>query len=119
MGDFLANGSERQQYKCHSSSRLYGCVDRRQRLILSNLSCWRVPPKRRMSITNRVLKAFSEETRHRLLPALESVRLETGRVLYEPGELVRHAFFPERAVISLLGLTGDGDAAELAIIGND
>jgi CRP-like cAMP-binding protein len=72
-----------------------------------------------MSVTNRVLRAFSEETRRRLHPHLELVRLPTGKILQEPGDLVRFAFFPERAVISLLGLTDDGDAAEVAMVGND
>jgi CRP-like cAMP-binding protein len=70
----------------------------------------------RVAITNRVLRAFSEDVRRRLQPHLEAVRLPVGKILYEPGEAMRHAFFPEGAVVSLLALTMDGAAAELAMV---
>jgi len=73
----------------------------------------------RVSTTNQILKAFPEETRRRLHANLELVRLPARKILCEPGDLLRFAFFPERAVLSLLGLTGDGDAAEIAIVGHD
>src|SRR5262252_3655603 len=63
----------------------------------------------RVSTTNQILKAFPEETRRRLHANLELVRLPARKILCEPGDLLRFAFFPERAVLSLLGLTGDGD----------
>jgi CRP-like cAMP-binding protein len=72
-----------------------------------------------VSVTNQVLRAFSEETRRRLHHNLELVRLPTGKILFDSGDLLRFAFFPERAVVSLLGMTGDGAAAELAMVGHD
>ncbi|HEX4347770.1 MAG TPA: Crp/Fnr family transcriptional regulator [Vicinamibacterales bacterium] len=72
-----------------------------------------------MAATNRILGACSEEERRRLEPHLERVGLPSGKILYEPGDTMRHAFFPLDGVISLLGLTGTGSAAEVAMIGND
>jgi hypothetical protein len=72
---------------------------------------------RRVTLTNQVLRALSEDARRRLHSHLEPTRLAVGKVLYEPGDTMRHAFFPERAVISLLALTGDDTAAEIAMIG--
>src|SRR5579871_4624240 len=70
-------------------------------------------------LTNRVLRAMSEDTRRRLHPYLEHVRLPAGKILYQPGDAMRHAIFPERGVLSLLALTSDGAAAEIAIVGHD
>lgn len=74
---------------------------------------------RSVLISNRVLRAFSEDSRQRLQPHLEAVRLSSGRILYEPGDLFRHVLFPENGVISLLALTSDGAAVEVAMIGSD
>jgi CRP-like cAMP-binding protein len=70
-------------------------------------------------VTNRVLNALSEEARQRVQPHLEFVRLPSGRILYEPGDVMRHAFFLEHGIVSLLAVTSDGTAAEVAMIGND
>ena len=68
---------------------------------------------------NRVLWALSDETRRRLQAHLERVRLPAGKILYEPGETMRHAWFPEHGVLSLLALTSDGAATEVAIVGDE
>ena len=72
-----------------------------------------------MGPVNRVLNAVSGDAQRRIRPYLEAVRLPAGKILYEPGDLMRHAWFPERAVLSLLALTSDGDAAEIAMVGYD
>ena len=50
---------------------------------------------------------------------LEPVDLAFGQVLYEPGRVPRHVYFPTTAVVSLLYLSEDGDCDEIAVIGCD
>lgn len=42
-----------------------------------------------------------------------------GKILYEPGELLPHAYFPTTAVISLHYMTESGASAETAGVGNE
>jgi CRP-like cAMP-binding protein len=42
-----------------------------------------------------------------------------GKVLYEPGDLLRHVYFPLDCIVSLLYVTEDGSSAEIAVVGNE
>jgi CRP-like cAMP-binding protein len=50
---------------------------------------------------------------------LEPVAMPLGQVLYEPGALVSHAYFPTTAVVSLLYVTESGASAEVAAVGRE
>jgi CRP-like cAMP-binding protein len=67
---------------------------------------------------NRILAALPRQELERLLPHLEQVRLETGQQLYESGEPIRYAYFPESALIALLSVTEDGATVEVGLVGN-
>src|SRR3954469_21358103 len=66
---------------------------------------------------NRLLAALGVDDLARLEPHLEAVQLAAGRVLYESGETVRHAYFPHGCVVSLLAVLEDGGSAEVALFG--
>ena len=68
---------------------------------------------------NRILAALPRQEQERLLPHLEQVRLETGQQLYESGEPIRYAYFPESALIALLSVTEDGATVEIGLVGNE
>ncbi|MBS1138884.1 MAG: hypothetical protein H6R13_337 [Proteobacteria bacterium] len=68
---------------------------------------------------NRILAALPTESYARLIDDLEIVHLELGRVLYEPGDCLRHVYFPTTCIVSLVFTTESGASAELAIAGND
>lgn len=68
---------------------------------------------------NRILGALPLEQRTRLAEHLELVPIETGRVLHESGEIIRHVYFPIDAVVSLLYVMEDGASAEVAVIGRE
>ena len=55
----------------------------------------------------------------RWLPRLESVELHLGQVLHESGETLSHVYFPTTAIVSLLHVTENGAAAEIAVVGDD
>ncbi len=50
---------------------------------------------------------------------LEPVNLQRGQVLGESGRTPAHVYFPVTAVVSLLVLTLEGEATEVAVVGHD
>lgn len=42
-----------------------------------------------------------------------------GQVLYEPGSVLSHVYFPTTAIISLLYVMQNGESAEIAVVGNE
>ena len=75
---------------------------------------YRPPP-----IRNLLLAALPREEYGRLLPHLESVPLPLMGVLHEGGETIRHVYFPDDGLISLLIVMDDGTVREIGVIGNE
>jgi CRP-like cAMP-binding protein len=70
-------------------------------------------------LDNRLLAALPDADYARLRPDLESIELALGSVLYEPGSVLRHVYFPTSSIVSLLYVMNDGGSSEIAVIGND
>ena len=68
---------------------------------------------------NRLLASLPEADWQRWRPLLEPVAMPLGRVLYEPGALLTHAYFPTSAIVSLLYVTESGASAQIAVVGNE
>ncbi len=68
---------------------------------------------------NRLIAALPRVEYERLMPYLEQVHLPRGNVLFEAGELIHHAHFPLNGVVSLLGMTEDGETVEVAMVGTE
>lgn len=68
---------------------------------------------------NHLLAALPPADFARLLPALELAPLVLGQMLYEPGQQMRHAYFPTTAIVSLHYVTESGASAETAGVGNE
>ncbi|MDQ3804986.1 MAG: Crp/Fnr family transcriptional regulator [Acidobacteriota bacterium] len=68
---------------------------------------------------NRLLAALPREEYGRLSPHLEPVRLAPGKILYNAGAVVRHAYFPKGGMICLLSTTESGRTIEVAMIGDE
>jgi CRP-like cAMP-binding protein len=68
---------------------------------------------------NRLLAALPREEYARLSPHLELVRLTPGKILYNAGDVVHHAFFPKAGMICLLSTTESGRTIEVGMIGNE
>jgi CRP-like cAMP-binding protein len=54
-----------------------------------------------------------------LLPELESVSLIFGDIIFEPGDRLRHVYFPNDSLISLLSAVEDREHLEVGMVGND
>jgi CRP-like cAMP-binding protein len=50
---------------------------------------------------------------------LEQVNLPYGEVLYEPGQTIRHVYFPSDSVVSLLTLVDQHQALEVGLVGRE
>ncbi len=68
---------------------------------------------------NRFLARLPEADYHRLLPSLQPVALTSGQILYEARGPIEYAYFPTGAVLSALTVMQDGNAIEVATIGNE
>jgi len=66
---------------------------------------------------NALLAALPEAEWERWLPHLEFIDLPLGRVLYESGDTMNHAYFPTTALVSLLHVMENGASAEIAVAG--
>jgi len=71
------------------------------------------------STENRLLAALPRGEYERLVPHLERVHLTQGRVIFEAGDRVRHAYFPSGGIISMLSMTEEGETIEVAMVSNE
>ena len=68
---------------------------------------------------NRLLAALPAEEYKRLLPKLEEVSLIYAETIYESGDIIRHVYFPNSGMVSLLTRVAEGDSLEVAVVGNE
>src|SRR4051812_4159094 len=68
---------------------------------------------------NRLLDRLPGAEYRRLLPLLEPVLMPHGQVLYEAHGPIDYAYFPLDAVVSAVTVMRDGDAIEVATVGNE
>jgi CRP-like cAMP-binding protein len=70
-------------------------------------------------LQNRLLASLPLEVRERLSPRLHLTKLALGETLYEAGTVLRSAYFPTSAIISILYAMENGSRGEIAVVGND
>ena len=68
---------------------------------------------------NHLLAALPATERAQIYPHLELVEMPLGKVVYEPGDVLRYAYFPTDCIVSLLYVLEDGASTEISIVGND
>lgn len=68
---------------------------------------------------NHLLAALPTTEFERLVAHLELVPMPLGELLYEPGQQLRHAYFPTTAIVSLHYVMESGASAETAGVGNE
>ena len=72
-----------------------------------------------MPIANQILAALSRADYKLLAPKLTLAPLPFGQVLYEPGDSVRHIYFPNDSLVSLLTLVDRHLALEVGMVGRE
>jgi len=68
---------------------------------------------------NRLLAALPHEDRRRVLAGCEPVELVFTEVLIQPGEIIRHVYFPTESFISLTTPTDGGARLEVGLVGDE
>src|SRR5882672_6957338 len=76
-------------------------------------SALRAPP------ANRLLAALPAKEYQRLLPGLDKVPLEFAKIIYSPGDTIRHVYFPNDSIVSLLAAEDHHASLEVGMIGNE
>ena len=76
-------------------------------------------PDASVGAKNQVLAALPAAEWRLIEPHLERVELPQGAMLYEPGVVLRHVYFPVTAIVSLVSSMKDGASAEVAVVGNE
>jgi hypothetical protein len=69
--------------------------------------------------SNQLLGALEVASRKRIAPHLEQINLKLGAVVCDAGGLLKHAYFPQGSVLSLLTVLENGSAIEPANIGRE
>lgn len=68
---------------------------------------------------NRLLTALPRSEYRSLQPELTPITLTFGEVLFERDDLIRHVYFPNTSVISLLSTVADRAPFEVGMVGNE
>ena len=78
-----------------------------------------MPVPKQSAIANSLLATLPRMGYQRLAAGLEPVTLTFGEVLYEPGETIRHVYFPNQSLVSLLTLVDGRLALEIGMVGRE
>jgi CRP-like cAMP-binding protein len=73
----------------------------------------------RAAVENQMLAALPKKEYQRLLSKLEHVTLAFADVLYDPDQPIRHVYFPNSGLISLLSNVDERATTAVNIIGKD
>lgn len=68
-------------------------------------------------VSNRILLSLPDDEYRQIRAHLEFVKLEPYRVLHEPGEKLRFAYFLNSGLASLLAMMREGKAVEAGVVG--
>jgi CRP-like cAMP-binding protein len=68
---------------------------------------------------NKILAALPREDYERLAGTFEPISRALGDVLFRPGEVLSHVFFPTSCVVSLLTQLEDGRGLEVGLVGRE
>jgi CRP-like cAMP-binding protein len=77
-----------------------------------------VPVKSPRHLTkNYILNTLPDEDYKRIHPDLEKVELERGQTIYLPDQPIKHVYFPNTSMISVVTNTSKGESIEAGVIG--
>jgi len=75
--------------------------------------------KPRSPLANRLLAALTSQEYERLRPHLKEFTLSFGEILYEPGQIIQHVYFPNSGIVSLLSMVEERSTLEVGLVGNE
>ena len=78
-----------------------------------------MPIAKKKAVANCLLAALPRKDYRLLIDDMEQVVLTYGDVLYEPGAQIRHVYFPNDSLVSLLTLVDRHQALEVGLVGRE
>lgn len=78
-----------------------------------------MPTLPRVRASNLLLAALPGRDRRHLLAQCEQVDLPVGALLHEPGERIRHVYFPTDSFISLITPNSGHERLEVGLVGDE
>src|SRR4051795_12127778 len=79
----------------------------------------RMSQPQQSAVRNRLLAALPADDFAALAPNLWPVELEFRQVLFEPGQMIQAAHFPQDGMVSMLAPLEDGHLQEVGIVGRE
>ena len=76
-------------------------------------------PARQPAPVNQLLAALPDAEGERLREHLRAVALNSGEILCEPGETIRHIYFPDDSLVALLAPVDGHPALGVALVCKD
>jgi CRP-like cAMP-binding protein len=73
----------------------------------------------RLLIKNRLLAALPDSELNLLQPHLELVTFAVGTIIHQAGDTIRHTYFPNSGMVSLLSVTEQGQTVEVGFTGSE
>lgn len=74
---------------------------------------------RPLTVENQLLLHLPPADRDRIGALSDCIELLSGTVLYKPGQIIEHAYFPLSAVICLMATLPDHHPLEMSLVGNE
>jgi CRP-like cAMP-binding protein len=71
----------------------------------------------RQEFKNHILASLPPEDYERLALHLEQVELPLGKIVQESGSVIKHVYFPQKSMVSLISQTLEGESVEVGIVG--
>ena len=78
-----------------------------------------MPIAKKTTVANCLLAALPRKDYRQLIDDMEQVVLTYGEVLYETGEQIKHVYFPNDSLVSLLTLVDRHQALEVGLVGRE
>jgi CRP-like cAMP-binding protein len=78
-----------------------------------------MPVANRVPVANSLLAALPAQEYRLLLRRLKPVALVSGEILYRPGDVMRHVYFPVDTMVSLLTVAEGHQALEVGMVGRE